>query len=135
MTSIVLDSSVAISWLMPDEEGSQFLLEHVTQKGAIVPSLWSLEIGNVLLMACRKKRISDEQRNQALHSLANLPITIDTATSEQAWQETLELAVRYELTLYDASYLELALRRSLPLATFDGALQRAAELAGVLFKE
>ena len=116
---------------MPDESFDASSLNHVAEKGAIVPSLWSLEIGNVLLIAERNKRISSEQRHKALYVLAELPIVVDTMTSQHAWLETMELAERYGLTLYDASYLELALRRSLPLATFDKALKRAAELAGI----
>lgn len=119
---------------MPDESFGLNLLDQVTEHGAIVPSLWSLEIGNVLLIAERKKRITLEQRQKAIHALAELPISIDAMTSNHAWLETMELAERYNLTLYDASYLELSLRRSLPLATFDNSLKRAAELAGVLVK-
>ncbi len=117
---------------MPDELSDTSLLDQVVEKGAFVPSLWSLEVGNVLLIAERNKRISSKQRHMALHTLTELPITIDTMTSHHAWLETMEVAERYGLTLYDASYLELALRRSLPLATFDKALKRAADLAGIM---
>jgi predicted nucleic acid-binding protein len=117
---------------MPDESSDTSLLDQVVEKGALVPSLWSLEVGNVLLIAERNKRISSKQRHMVLHTLTELPITIDVMTSHHAWLETMELAERYGLTLYDASYLELALRRSLPLATFDKALKRAADLAGVM---
>ena len=134
MAAFVLDCSVTVSWLMPDEFPDLNLLDHVVEKGVIVPSLWSLEIGNVLLMAERKKRITLEQRQKAIHTLAKLPIVVDTLTSDHAWLETMELAERYDLTLYDASYLELALRRSLPLATFDKSLKRAAEQANVLLE-
>ena len=134
LTIFVLDCSVTVSWLMPDESFGLNLLDQVTEHGAIVPSLWSLEVGNVLLIAERKKRITLEQRQKAIYTLAELPIVIDAMTSDHAWLETMELAARYNLTLYDASYLELSLRRSLPLATFDNSLKRAAELAGVLIK-
>jgi predicted nucleic acid-binding protein len=134
MSAFVLDCSVAVSWLMPDESLGLNLLDQVAEDGAIVPSLWSLEIGNVLLIAERKKRITLEQRQKALHILTELPIVVDTMTSNHAWLETMELAERYNLTLYDASYLELSLRRSLPLATFDKALKIAADLAGVCVK-
>jgi predicted nucleic acid-binding protein len=119
---------------MPDEASGLNLLNKITESRAIVPSLWSLEVGNVLLIAERKKRITSEQRQKAIHTLTELPIIIDEMTSEHAWLETMELAERYDLTLYDASYLELSLRRSLPLATFDNSLKRAANLAGVLIK-
>jgi len=134
LAAFVLDCSVTVSWLMPDESFDLNLLDQVVEKGAIVPSLWSLEIGNVLLIAERKKRITLEQRQKAIHTLSELPIVVDTLTSDHAWLETMELAERYDLTLYDASYLELALRRSLPLATFDKSLKRAAEQASVPFE-
>lgn len=135
LSNFVLDCSVAISWFMPDEPSDSSLLDLITEKGAVVPSLWPLEIGNVLLIAERKKRITLEQRKKAIHALAELPISVDMMTSDHAWLETMEIAERYSLTLYDASYLELALRRSLPLATFDSSLKQAAQLAGVDFKE
>jgi predicted nucleic acid-binding protein len=119
---------------MPDEAFDLTLLDLVAEKGAIVPSLWSLEVGNVLLIAERKKRITLEQRQKAIHTLAELPIVVDTMTADNAWLETMEIAERYDLTLYDASYLELSLRRSLPLATFDNSLKRAALQAGVPVK-
>lgn len=133
LASVVLDCSVVLSWLMPDESFDAFSLDQVAEKGAIVPSLWSLEVGNVLLIAERHNRISSEQRHKALYTLTELPIIIDTMTSHHAWLESMELAERYDLTLYDASYLELALRRSLPLVTLDKALKKAATLAGVAF--
>ncbi len=134
LSAFVLDCSVTISWFMPDESSDFNFLDQVADGGAIVPSLWSLEIGNVLLIAERKTRITLEQRQKALHILTELPIIVDTMTSNHAWLETMELAERYNLTLYDASYLELSLRRSLPLATFDKSLKKAAELSGVCFK-
>ncbi len=132
MAAFVLDCSVSISWLMPDEFFDAHFLDQVIEKGAIAPSLWTLEIGNILVMAERNRRISSEQRHKALYTLAELPITIDTMTSDHAWLETMGLAEQYSLTLYDATYLELSLRRSLPLATLDKSLKRAAELTGIL---
>jgi predicted nucleic acid-binding protein len=131
LSVFVLDCSVTISWFMPDESSNFKFLNQVVDEGAIVPSLWSLEVGNVLLIAQRKMRITLEQRQKALHILTELPIISDTMTANYAWLETMELAERYNLTIYDASYLELSLRRSLPLATFDNSLKKAAELSGV----
>jgi len=128
--AFVRDCSAAISWLMPDESFGARVLDRVVEMGAIVPSLWSLEVGNVLLIAERNKRISSEQRHKALYTLTELPIIVDTLTTQNAWLETMDLAERYGLTLYDATYLELSLRRSLPLATFDKYLKRATEMAG-----
>ena len=132
MGPVVLDCSVAISWLMPDESFNSRFLDRVVTEGALVPFVWPLEIGNVLLMAERQKRLSAEQRHQAVFTLSELPINIDPMTSHHAWQETMELAEHYKLTLYDAAYLELALRRFLPLATLDKSLKSAADKAGVM---
>ena len=83
------------------------------------------------VMAERRGRLSTRHRTQVLQVLADLPIEIDEETSGRAWRETLVLAEAHRLTLYDAAYLELAVRRSLPLATRDAALRSAAEAAGV----
>jgi predicted nucleic acid-binding protein len=98
----------------------------VTNTGAVVPSLWRLETANGLQVAIRRKRIDVAFRDLALTHLAHLPITIDPETDAQAWTTTLQLADRFQLTLYDAAYLELAQRRALPLATLDSALRPAA---------
>lgn len=134
MTAVVLDCSVTISWFMSDEtsEISLNILDQVAGGGAIVPIIWQLEVGNVLLMSQRNKRITKEQRHNALYVLNELPISIDQVTSKHAWQETIELAERYSLSLYDACYLELSLRHVLPLATFDKHLKQAAKLANVI---
>lgn len=99
LSAFVLDCSVTISWFMPDESFDFNFLDQVAEEGAIVPSLWSLEIGNVLLIAERKKRITLEQRQKAIHILSELPIVVDTMTSNHAWLETMELAERHNLTL------------------------------------
>ena len=93
--------------------------------------LWPLEVGNTLLIAERRQSIAAGDHRQLLRRLATLPIVTDIETAPRAWHETVELAERHRLTLYDATYLELSLRRQLPLATFDAALQRAATAAGV----
>src|SRR6266851_4656413 len=84
-----------------------------------------------LQVAIRRKRIDVAFRDRALTHLAHLPITIDPETDAQAWTTTLQLADRFQLTLYDAAYLELAQRRALPLATLDSALRPAAEALGL----
>lgn len=94
MPLCVLDCSIAIFWLMPDEESNFYLLDKIASEGAVAPSLWTLEIGNVLLMAERRKRMTQEQSQKALHILNQLPIIIDTMTTHHAWLETMELADR-----------------------------------------
>ena len=110
---------------------AQAILTRVIDDGAVVPTLWSLEVGNTLLVAERRGSIAVGDHKALLRRLAALPIVADLETSTRAWRETIELAQRHRLTLYDAAYLELSLRRGLPLATFDAALRRAANAASV----
>jgi predicted nucleic acid-binding protein len=82
-------------------------------------------------MTERRQKISAAARVEELGDLSRLPIMVDTETASLAWRDTATLAARYRLTLYDAAYLELSIRLSIPLATFDAALRRAATAAGV----
>ena len=131
--SIVLDSSATLAWIYPDElnRKSQSVLELVRMEGAWVPALWRLEVANVLEMGVRRRRHDARFRDETLADLALLPIAVDADTNQHAWQATVRLAERHRLTLYDAAYLELALRRRLPLATLDQELRTAAEAATV----
>jgi predicted nucleic acid-binding protein len=96
-----------------------------------VPSLWRLEIANVLELNVRRGRQGAAFRDATLEDLAELPIVIDAETDQHAWTATLSLAIDRRLTVYDAAYLELAKRRGLPLATLDDELRRAARAEGV----
>src|SRR5229473_133736 len=98
---------------------------------ALVPALWRLEVANSLTMAVRRRRIDPDFRRAALADLALLDITTDQQTDSYAWTDTLNLADRFQLTVYDAAYLELAQRRVLPLATLDQDLRNAAMAIGV----
>lgn len=133
MTCCVLDGSTALAWVLPGEASAagDALLDRVAAEGALVPGLWHLEVGNVLLAAERRGRITAAERRQALDTLAGLPLRADADTAGQAWHGSLGCAVAHRLTLYDACYLELALRRDLPLATLDEALRRAAAASDV----
>jgi len=127
--SLVLDSSVTLAWAYSDETTQPVtrIFELLSQGGAWVPGLWRLEVAKVLEMSVRRKRHDKTFRDATLADLAQLPIQVDPQTDQQAWSATLRLAERHQLTLFDASYLELALRRNLPLATLDEDLRRAAE--------
>lgn len=126
--SVVIDASLTLTWYFDDEAtvAADAVLDRVSEAGAVVPSLWRLEVANALQSALRRKRITAQYRDEALLSLGSMPITVDDETDTYAWTTTLRLAERFNLTLYDAAYLELAQRRSLPLATLDKALRDAA---------
>jgi predicted nucleic acid-binding protein len=131
MAGLVLDSSIALSWCLPDEDETDRIQQEVAGSGAIAPAHWPLEVANALLMAERRQRISADFRNAALNDLRALPIILDAETSARAWDETLQLAEAYRLTAYDAAYLELAHRRALPLATLDEEMRVAADAVGI----
>jgi predicted nucleic acid-binding protein len=133
--SLVLHSSVTLAWACGDETTPAIrqVFDAVAERGAVVPGLWWLEVANSLTVAVRRKRIDAAFRRAALRDLALLDLTTDRQTASQAWSETLTLADRYRLTVYDAAYLELALRRALPLATLDQELRdAAASLGGIV---
>ena len=132
----VIDASIMLGWHFEDErtEAVDLVLDQVTEDGAIVPVLWGLEVANGFRTAIRKKRVGLEFRDEALRALSKLPISPDPETGTRAWTETLALADRFDLTPYDAAYLELAWRRALPLATLDRNLRVAGQALGVTLR-
>ncbi len=128
MNGFVLDCSVAATWLFPDEATpeTEALLDRLQTEGALVPGIWHLEIGNVLVRAERRKRIAKATVATYLHLLRRLAIVTDPETDQRALREIVLLARECGLTTYDAAYLELAMRRGVQLATLDRALIRAA---------
>lgn len=133
MTGLVLDCSVAVSWCFADEAAPETdaLLQRVRDETASVPALWHLEIGNVLLQAERRGRITMAAAAARLELLGALPIATDDGTPLRLLRDVVALARAENLTTYDAAYLELAIRRALPLATKDRRLQQAAKRIGV----
>jgi predicted nucleic acid-binding protein len=131
--SFVVDNSVALAWCFEDEQtaGIMALLDRVADTGAIAPQLWPIEALNGLLTAERRGRIDRAMRLRLAGFLHHLPVEIDEDTASQSWTTTARLAEQHRLTAYDATYLELAMRRGLPLATRDLALIAAAHAAGV----
>jgi predicted nucleic acid-binding protein len=125
---LVLDSSVALTWCFADEatQATDALLDDISANGALVPGLWFLELGNVLLAAERRRRITAADVAARLELISALPIYVDQQSIGRAWTEILHLARDQNLTTYDATYLDLARRRHLPLATKDRALAEAA---------
>jgi predicted nucleic acid-binding protein len=131
--SLVVDASMTIAWLFRDErsEVPQAVLRTVAAEGALVPTIWRLEVANVLRNAVRRGRCDEGYATRSLRRLERLRIAIDTETGRHAWGATRELSREHNLTLYDAAYLELALRGRHTLATRDAALLRAGITVGL----
>jgi predicted nucleic acid-binding protein len=131
--SVVLDCSATLAWIYPDEttEAIRRVFEVIGIDGCVVPTLWRLEVANGLTVALRRGRITPAFRAEALNVLKLVQVSIDTETDTHAWTTTLQLSDRFGLTIYDAAYLELAQRRSLPLASLDTALRDATRALGL----
>lgn len=129
----VLDGSVTMAWYFKDEADAyaDSVRDGLVQARAFVPTLWPLEVANTLVVGERRKRSTPAQAAAWLGLLGALPIVVDDETSGRAWRETLDLARAHNLSAYDAAYLELAMRRGLPLATLDDKLRAAAAAVGV----
>jgi predicted nucleic acid-binding protein len=125
----VLDASIAACWAFPDEKDprADAALARIRAEDAVVPSLWWFEIRNILVVNERRKRIAQASTNSFLRELARLPIRVDRESEESS---VLSLARSHRLSVFDASYLELALREGIPLATLDAELAAAAIAEG-----
>jgi predicted nucleic acid-binding protein len=131
--AFVVDCSVAMTWLFKDETTPQTagLLERLDTETALVPALWFLELTNVIAIAERKGRVKAKDSAEFLDSLLALGIEVDSESPTRAFSHLLPLCRAHQLTSYDATYLELAARRQLPLATLDEPLRKAAKKLGV----
>ncbi len=131
--NIVIDASIAAAWSFADETtpDTERVASLVELYGAHVPQLFHLEIANVLMVAVRRGRISSGHADAQLALLEMLNLRVDGATAEHAWHKTLQLAGQERLTVYDATYLELALRVGADLATLDSELAAAARRNGL----
>lgn len=128
--NFVADCSITMAWILRDEAtpATDQVLDLLGRgASASVPALWRWEVSNVLLLAERRKRVTKGEANAHLSRLGALPIEHDEIAVNQAWNVTHLLAQKHKLTSYDAAYLELALRRNLPLASLDAALRAAAK--------
>ncbi|MGA2015663.1 MAG: type II toxin-antitoxin system VapC family toxin [Opitutaceae bacterium] len=133
MNEFVLDCSATVPWVFESESTKETdaLLNRLTAGGkAWVPALWHLEVANVLMGAQRKGWIDKAGIEKFLSALDVYDIEVDSETMALAWSKTLGIAESFGLSVYDASYLELALRRGLPLATLDRSLRAAIQKAG-----
>jgi predicted nucleic acid-binding protein len=134
MAVFVPDASATLAWLLEGEtsDWTEALLERFRSgDSAVVPSHWAPEVANALLVAVRRGRIDKHKPAELFAALLALPIRVDTSGSEAIFHRVFAYAEKYGLTVYDAAYLELAVREGVALATLDTDLQNAALLAGI----
>ena len=123
----VLDNSVVTGWYLPDQatDYCQTIATRLESDNALVPTLWQLELANVLKTACTRGKLNLDVARKILDALGTLPIEVDAGPGP-GQRQLFELAMRYKLNSYDAAYLELAMRHGLPIATQDAQLKEAA---------
>lgn len=134
MAVFVPDASATLAWFFEDETSDwreALLASLKSGDSAVVPKHWPVEVANALLMAVRRGRISKDKTARLFGDLLALPIRIDPAGSATTFGQVFAYAEQYGLTVYDAAYLELAIREGVSLATLDSDLQNAARAAGV----
>ncbi len=133
MTGVVVDASVALAWCFPDEASdyAEAVLIALFDRQILVPAVWPLEVTNAIAVAERRKRITQPEVRRFVELLEALTIQEDSLPLAGSVSNILPLIREYSLSAYDASYLELALRRGASLTTQDGGLERAARKAGV----
>lgn len=134
MTPVVVDASLAVGWAA--ERGSEAVIEgmiaRIYQATGKVPAIWRLEVANALLNKVQGKENGHEALLAWLAQIGELPVGADDMTHARAWSRILPIAARHDLSLYDASYVELAVRLDAPLLTLDGKMARAAAQEGVV---
>ena len=126
--SLVLDASVTLAWCFADETSASVdrILDRLVHQRALVPPIWPYEVANALIVAERRKRLTARDTAAALDMIGRLPIDIDRPPTESVFGELPAMARRYRLSVYDVSYLTLARRENLPLATLDERMQKVA---------
>jgi predicted nucleic acid-binding protein len=129
----VLDCSVTMAWYFKDEANAyaKAVRKSLSGLNAVVPSLWPLEVANILVLGERRQRSTEAEASKWLRYLQLLPIRVNDETGARAWSDILHIARSYDLSAYDASYVELAIRLGLPLASLDDKLRATAASAGV----
>lgn len=133
MTSWIIDASVTINWILKDELDRHYsiaVFQALGNREVRVPSLWLLEVTNVLLTAHRRNRVSLQELRRLLADIEELEFQLEPLRTGSA-SRLMELAMQYHLTVYDAAYLDLGLRTGFPIATHDKALLAAMQSANV----
>lgn len=132
--SFVADASVAIAWVHPTQatpETDAMLDRLAAGDSLVVPALWPLEVANALTVLRRRRKLTPDEARTAIEIIRDLPVVIDHEAAAIAFTRLAELASEHELTVYDATYIELATRRQLPLASNDTRMKLAAVRSGV----
>lgn len=132
--AFVADASIAIAWVHPSQATPETakMLDAIAEGATVeVPALWPLEVANALTVLRRRRKLTEGEREAGLGWLRGLPVRIDHEAASLAFSRLSELAATYNLSVYDAAYLELAQRRKLVLGCKDGPLRKAAARAGV----
>jgi predicted nucleic acid-binding protein len=130
---MVLDSSVALTWCIPKQlnSASERILQHARSEGVLVPRIWHLEVANILGLKLRDNNLSELDAQRGLGLLNSVDIATDSQLGPINVATSIGQVIRFELAIYDALYLELALRTKLPLATFDKAMIASAWRFGI----
>jgi len=131
--SFVVDNSVVMSWCFKDETNqyADAILDRLSDATAFVPSIWPLEVVNVLLVAERKKHLSEADSVRFITLLSQLPIIVEHERPERMMKDLLALAGSNNLSSYDASYLDLSMRKGIPIATLDARLITASKKTNI----
>ena len=134
IADFVVDNSVVMAWCFADEGGdyADRILGRLESAQALVPAIWPLEVGNVLIVGEKQKRLTEADTMRFLALLSQLPIVVEQETPDRMLKEIVALAREHDLSTYDASYLDLAMRSGLPIATLDTALIKAAQKSSVV---
>lgn len=131
--AFIIDCSITMAWCFCDEAtaAASKLQDRLERETALVPAHWFLEVTNVLAMAEKRKRITPAESNEFLALLEAMDIEVDDQAAGRAFAHLMPLCRSHGLTSYDAVYLDLALRRRLPLASLDDDLRSAAKQVGI----
>ncbi|MEW5894948.1 MAG: type II toxin-antitoxin system VapC family toxin [Candidatus Omnitrophota bacterium] len=132
MNKFILDCSVYVSWCLNEATSgaASEILQSLAQKAVVVPPLWVYEVTNTLMVAVRMDRLTEEEARQLMSDLPLLPVSFDNPTIGTA-ASVFQIAHKHNLTAYDAAYIELALRLSLPIASLDEDIIKVSQKLGI----